>query len=117
MWERLSSTPRWDGPALWLHGDLHPANMLTADGSLAAIIDWGDITAGDPATDLAVAWMMFDRPHRDRLRSVTGTDDATWHRAGGWALSLALAYLTGDAESPMPAIGRRTLAEVLDEFG
>ena len=106
----------WDGPPLWLHGDLHPANMLTDDGRLSAVIDFGDITAGDPATDLAVAWTMFDEPSRREFRAAVAADDATWRRAAGWALALALAYLTGDDESPMPAIGRRTLAAVLAEF-
>jgi aminoglycoside phosphotransferase (APT) family kinase protein len=116
LWDRLSATAAWDGPPIWLHGDLHPSNMLTLDGELSAIIDFGDITAGDPATDLAVAWMLFDIAERDRFRSAIGVDDATWHRAAGWALSLSLAYLTGDDTSSMPDIGRRTLSRVIDEF-
>jgi aminoglycoside phosphotransferase (APT) family kinase protein len=115
-WNDLSATPIWDGPPMWLHGDLHPANMLTEEGRLAAVIDFGDITAGDPATDLAVAWTMFDEPQRISFRAAVGADDDTWRRAAGWALALALAYLTGDDDSPMPAIGRRTLAAVLAEF-
>jgi aminoglycoside phosphotransferase (APT) family kinase protein len=101
---------------LWLHGDLHPSNMLTLDGRLSAIIDFGDITAGDPATDLAVAWMLFENAERDRFRSTIGVDEATWRRAAGWALSLSLAYLTGDDTSSMPDIGRRTLSQVIGEF-
>ncbi|MFM2076920.1 MAG: hypothetical protein RJA49_810 [Actinomycetota bacterium] len=115
VWNDLSATPVWDGPPLWIHGDLHPANMLTHGGELAAVIDFGDITAGDPATDLAVAWTMFDEVARHAFRTAAGVDDATWRRAAGWALALALAYLTGDDESPMPAIGRRALAAVLAE--
>jgi aminoglycoside phosphotransferase (APT) family kinase protein len=117
LWERLSATPTWDGAPMWLHGDLHPSNLLTLAGSLSAVIDWGDITAGDPATDLALAWMMFDESDRHRFRASIGADDSTWRRAAGWALSLSLAYLTGDDSSSMPAIGRRTLARVIDEFG
>ncbi len=116
-WERLLTTPAWDGEALWLHGDLHPSNMLTLDGRLSAVIDFGDLTSGDPATDLAVAWMMFDASHRAVFRAAIGVDDHTWQRAAGWALNLSLAYLTGDDSTSMPAIGRATLAEVLAEFG
>ncbi|MFZ4720244.1 MAG: aminoglycoside phosphotransferase family protein [Ilumatobacteraceae bacterium] len=116
-WDRLRRTPVWDGPPLWLHGDLHPANMLTVDGRLAAVIDFGDLTAGDPATDLAVAWMLFGPAERDRFRVAIGTDDNTWRRAAAWALSLALAYLTADDTTSMPAVGRTTLAAVLAEFG
>jgi aminoglycoside phosphotransferase (APT) family kinase protein len=35
-----------------LHGDLHPANVLTADGTICGVIDFGDLFAGDPACDL-----------------------------------------------------------------
>jgi aminoglycoside phosphotransferase (APT) family kinase protein len=51
----------------WIHGDLHPRNVLTKDGNLTGIIDWGDISSGDRATDLAAVWMLFpDRIARDR---------------------------------------------------
>jgi len=116
VWTRLSATPAWDGSPLWLHGDLHPSNMLTFDGRLSAVIDFGDLTSGDPATDLAVAWMMFDASHRAEFRAQAGIDAATWQRAAGWALNLSLAYLSGDDTTSMPGIGRRTLAAVIDEF-
>ena len=116
VWNHLAATEPWSGPALWLHGDLHPSNMLTDAGSLSAVIDWGDLTAGDPATDLSIAWMLFDRQQRDVFRDLADIDPATWRRAAGWALNLSLAYLTGDDSTSMPAIGRATLAEVLAEF-
>jgi aminoglycoside phosphotransferase (APT) family kinase protein len=116
VWNDLAATEPWGGPALWLHGDLHPSNMLTHDGELSAVIDWGDLTAGDPATDLSIAWMLFDERQRGVFRDLAGIDPATWRRAAGWALNLSLAYLTGDDTTSMPAIGRATLAEVLAEF-
>jgi aminoglycoside phosphotransferase (APT) family kinase protein len=51
-----------DVPPTWLHGDLHPRNVLVEHGVITGIIDWGDITAGDRATDLASIWMLFDEP-------------------------------------------------------
>ena len=53
------AAPRYDGPPVWLHGDLHPANILVNDGQVSGVIDFGDITAGDPASDLSVAWMLL----------------------------------------------------------
>ena len=117
VWAELSATPPWPGPPLWLHGDLHPSNMLTLDGRLSAVIDFGDITSGDPATDMAVAWMLFPPAERALFRSIAAIDALTWRRAAGWALNLALAYLTGDDSTSMPAIGCDTLAAVLTEFG
>jgi aminoglycoside phosphotransferase (APT) family kinase protein len=117
VWNDLRSTAPWTGPALWLHGDLHPSNMLTHEGRLSAVIDFGDITSGDPATDLAVAWMMFEPADRATFRETAAIDDDTWRRAAGWALNLSLAYMTGDDSTSMPAIGRHTLTAVLAEFG
>ncbi|MEV1176104.1 phosphotransferase, partial [Nonomuraea sp. NPDC049784] len=41
VWDDAAAAPGWDGPALWLHGDLHPANILTADGTICGVIDFG----------------------------------------------------------------------------
>lgn len=116
-WEDLVGTTRWAGPDVWLHGDLHPANLLIHNGQLCAVIDFGDVTAGDPATDLAVAWMLFEPAERQVLRAAVGTvDDATWLRAEAWALALAIAYLDGSPDgSPMVPVAHRTLGAVLDE--
>lgn len=118
-WEGLAAAPGLRGPARWLHGDLHPLNILVAEGRIAAVIDFGDLTGGDRATDLSVAWMLFGRGDRDRLRTAAGNvDDATWARARGWALHLALAYLAESSEeSPLRPIGRRALRAVLDDGG
>jgi aminoglycoside phosphotransferase (APT) family kinase protein len=62
----------WDGPPIWLHGDLHPFNLVVNQGRLSAVIDFGDLCAGDPATDLAVAWMLF--PWRCARSSVTRSE-------------------------------------------
>nr|WP_237735136.1 phosphotransferase [Rhodococcus sp. JVH1] len=35
---------------MWLHGDLHPANVVIRDGMLTGVIDFGKMGAGDPAT-------------------------------------------------------------------
>ena len=110
----LAATPAWAGPPVWVHGDLHPLNMLVAGGRLVAVIDFGDICAGDPATDLAVAWIALPAPARAAFRGAAGVDDDTWRRARGWALALAVAYVAGsDDHAGVAAIGRHTLAEVL----
>ena len=61
LWEELVDTPVWGGDsdvAPWR--SCTPLNLLVRGGRLSAVIDFGDITAGDPATDLSVAWMVFD---------------------------------------------------------
>jgi aminoglycoside phosphotransferase (APT) family kinase protein len=110
-WRRASSVEPWAGGPVWLHGDLHPANVLTRGGHLVAVLDFGDLTSGDPATDLAAAWLTFDQAGRDRFRSALNYDDATWQRAVGGAISLGSAALMGD--SAMRRIGAHTLEQVL----
>ena len=100
---------------MWLHGDLHGLNVLAVRGRLSGVLDFGDLCAGDPATDLACGWLLLDHPGRERMREVLDVGDATWARGRGWALFLGLMFLVHSADSPVNgAIGRRTLGEVLD---
>src|ERR1700684_2402448 len=39
VWDDALTAPAWEGPPTWLHGDLHPANVLTADGTFCGVID------------------------------------------------------------------------------
>jgi len=116
LWETALAAAPWPGSKLWLHGDLHPANILVHEGQLQAVIDFGDITSGDPATDLAIAWMLFPDPrHRERFwAAYQKADDHTRARAKGWALAFSLVYQAHSADNPMMAgIGRRTYRTVL----
>jgi aminoglycoside phosphotransferase (APT) family kinase protein len=59
VWHDAVTAPAWAGPRLWLHADLHPANVLTGGGTLCGIVDFGDMCAGDPAYDLSAAWLLL----------------------------------------------------------
>lgn len=118
LWQLLAAAPAYEGPPVWLHGDLHAQNLLTHAGRLAAVIDFGDMTAGDPATDLAIAWILFDPPSRARFHDLLAVDAATWTRAMAWALSFAVMYIGAGADDPaMDGMGRWTLAQVLQDIG
>lgn len=116
LWRELLRTPAWDGPPLWLHGDPHPANLLLENGKLAAVLDFGDLTGGDPATDLAAGWMVFDASAREVFRSHVDVDADTWLRARGWAVVMGTAVAMHSDDSPrMGAIGRHVLEQVLQD--
>ncbi|MGW1283435.1 aminoglycoside phosphotransferase family protein [Streptomyces sp. NPDC002586] len=100
VWEDAAAAPAWSGPALWLHGDLHPANVLTEDGTFCGVIDFGDLCTGDPACDLAAAWVLLPDGAADRFHAAyrPAPDPATLRRARGWALLRALSgLLIGEA--------------------
>ncbi len=115
VWDEGVAAPLWDGPPVWLHGDLHPANMIVVDGGISAVIDFGDLTSGDPAGDLSVAWMMFDASERATFRAAAGgCDDATWVRAKANALAHAVICHGASTDDPViAAIGQRTLSLVV----
>jgi len=119
-WETALAAPVWDRAPVWLHGDPHPANILIRAGEISGVLDFGDITAGDPATDLSLAWMLLPASCHDLFRAAYAeagnhpVTDATWTRGRGWALNLAVVFLAWSADNPrLHAVGRRTLAAVL----
>ncbi|GAA4899256.1 aminoglycoside phosphotransferase family protein [Streptomonospora salina] len=94
IWEQALAAPAWQGAPLWLHGDLHPANVVVRDGTLAGVIDFGDMCAGDPATDLSAAWILLPAGAARRFFDAYGkTDEATVARARGWAVLRALGLI------------------------
>ncbi|MFP3466076.1 aminoglycoside phosphotransferase family protein [Leifsonia sp. SIMBA_070] len=109
LW-REATASRWEGPPVWFHGDVAPGNLLTTDGRLSGVIDFGTCGVGDPACDLVPAWTMFVGRARDVFRSTVGLDDATWSRARGWALWKAAITVR---DRPRDPESRATLARLL----
>lgn len=115
IWESaLEARPFADDP-VWIHGDLQPHNLLALGRRLSAVVDFGDVTSGDPATDLAVVWSLLVNDARAHFWSAYGThDEALLQRARGWALNLGTAMLANSADNPaLFAVGRRTVDAVL----
>jgi aminoglycoside phosphotransferase (APT) family kinase protein len=114
-WLAGVEAPEWPRPAVWIHGDLHPGNLIVDGERLVGIIDFGDVTGGDPAYDLAVAWLAFDERGRERFVGATGDryDRSTWLRARAWAAAVAVLLLMhSDDEPDYAALGRSALDEV-----
>lgn len=117
-WSAAVQSPAHRGPDLWLHGDLHGLNLLRTRDRLTGVIDFGDLCAGDPATDLAVGWLALDRPARAHLRQVLAPEESAWARGRGWALFLGVMFLAHSRDSPVNRdIGNRALREVLADRG
>ena len=88
----------WATPPVWVHGDMAASNLLTRDGRLCAVIDFGCLAVGDPACDLTVAWTIFDEHSRTTFRQHLGHDTATWRRARGWATWKAAITICSEPE-------------------
>lgn len=118
LWRTAAGAPTYAGPPVWVHGDLHPFNLLVeptplGDGRLSAVVDFGDLTAGDPAVDLATRWLTLDDVGGRTFASLVGADRDTWMRARGWAVSIASALAVTDDDA-FRTVAARAIDAVLD---
>ncbi|MFD7874652.1 aminoglycoside phosphotransferase family protein [Streptomyces sp. NPDC059766] len=91
IWNEALAAPDWQGPPVWLHGDLHPANVVVSNGTLSGVIDFGDMCAGDPAVDLAAAWVLLPAGAAARFfDAYAPVDEAMIRRARALAAAKSL---------------------------
>lgn len=119
------AAPENVGPAVWLHGDPHPLNVLAADTDtadadasggptrLTALLDLGDLTTGDPASDLGAAWLHFTAAGLAHFRRaydalVPSADPGRWVRARGWAANYVMTLR--EDPGPLGEAARQALA-------
>lgn len=103
----------------WSHLDLHGGNVLTRDGRLAGLLDWGDAAAADPATDLGQACTLVGSVHADALLEAYGTADGPMRVGAGSdgrlrVAARAVAYavtLASIEDEPYRSAGLRAAAE------
>ncbi|MEX0666662.1 MAG: aminoglycoside phosphotransferase family protein [Acidimicrobiia bacterium] len=89
IWEEALAAPPFDGPAVWVQGDLE-GNCIVSDGRLCGIVDWGSACVGDPAVDVQVVWSpLFNDASRDAFFDALEVDEATIVRSRGAAINQA----------------------------
>lgn len=129
LWSRGLDAPTHLGPRLWVHGDPHPHNVIiygpNADGrgnpahGLRAVIDFGDLTAGDPASDLAVCWLHFTAAGREKFRAALAGhalySPGTWVRARAWAVNYAVLMAGLPQGDPLHDVGVHGIEQLLGE--
>ncbi|WP_280398009.1 aminoglycoside phosphotransferase family protein [Nocardia carnea] len=123
VWDDAVAAGQWEGPPVWVHGDLHPANAVVSDGTLSGIVDFGDLFAGDPAWDLAAAWVLLPVNTAARFFDMYAhADEAAVQRARGLAAmkSLFLMLMGQNGDRGLPGgkphwgpVGRAALERVL----
>ena len=115
VWEDALRTPLWNGPPVWIHGDLDAQNLLITDGRLTGAIDFGCMAVGDPACDVMVAWKLLTAQVGRYSARSSSIDDATWARSRGWVASQAagvIAYYTEDNHPVLVRAARHWVAEL-----
>lgn len=116
VWRRAVDAPPHSGPRVWLHGDPHPNNTVLAgvDPGTGVLVDFGDLCAGDPASDLGSALLHFSPAGREAfVRAYDAgrvADPALWARARGWAVHYALIFAAQSPGEALRPVGRDLLA-------
>jgi aminoglycoside phosphotransferase (APT) family kinase protein len=115
-WRAAVEATAWQGPGVWVHRDLQGGNLVTVDGRLSGVLDFGGLAVGDPAGDVMAAFHLFSSEGRTRFRAAVGSDDATWVRARGWALTQGLEALPYylDTHPGMVAMAHRVIRSTLN---
>lgn len=114
LWEDAVAAPETWEPR-WMHGDLHPRNVVVRDGLVVGLIDWGDLNGGDASTDLACAWTLVDDSDvRGELLAAYGATDAEVRRARGWAVHMGLGLVDSEEPRHVP-LGAATLRRVASD--
>lgn len=114
-WEQALQAPVWTGTPVWIHADLLRPNILLDGGRLGAVIDFGGVGVGDPATDVIAAWSVFGHRGRTVFRDALDVDDVTWSRARGIALLQAAMIIPYYLETNpgFVALAVRTVEEIV----
>lgn len=117
LWQQAVNEP-FPVEKYLLHGDIHPRNVIIHRKKIAAVIDWGDITSGDVATDVGCLWMLFkEKTTRQKALKYYGANQSLINRSIGWAINFGTILLdTGFNGDPKYAdSGALILKNVTDE--
>lgn len=116
IWEDALSTT-WNRPPVWVHGDFAAGNVLVADGTLSAVIDFGLCAVGDPACDLVICWTLLSGGSRSAFQDRIAAGADCWARARGWAVWKALLVMCDSTDNPVHHdAARQVLDDVVAEF-
>lgn len=115
IWEKALDAEIWTKSPVWIHSDLHEGNVITHNGKISAIIDFGLAGIGDPACDIVPAWTLLQKEAQTTFRNHINADEETWKRGHGWALSfgvIAYSYYR-KTKHPIAEISRKVIDEVI----
>lgn len=111
---KTALTTSWQNTPVWVHGDISAGNLLVKNSKLCAVIDFGQLSVGDPACDLAIAWTLFEGDSRRIFHEMLPLDKDTWARGRAWTLWKALIVAAGIADTN--AVEAQKSYRIIDEL-
>jgi aminoglycoside 2''-phosphotransferase len=85
----LEDEDLWRFAPCLVHGDIGPEHVLvSSEGDLAGVLDWEDLSVGDPVADFA--WLLHSRPSDGEraLGAYGGAPDPTFLERGAFRFFL-----------------------------
>jgi aminoglycoside phosphotransferase (APT) family kinase protein len=85
----LADEELWRFAPCLIHADIGPEHVLVSpEGDLVGVLDWEDLSVGDPVGDFA--WLLHARPSDGEraLGAYGGAPDATFHRRAAFRFFL-----------------------------
>lgn len=121
LWRWAASEPL-ESRALWLHGDPHPGNLIFRENELVGVVDFGDLCAGDPATDLALLTLLAPYDATQHALDLYGASDDLRRRSMGWAALMSAIFLTLGLAGHrrylrLGQLGRQNVVQWATDFG
>lgn len=112
IWDEAMAAPD-PTELVWSHADLHGYNVISNNGELGGIIDWGDMAACDRAVDLGFLFTLMPadavKAAWDEYSRQTGElDDAVASRARGIGLFMGMGLALWDTPATS-AMGLRAM--------
>lgn len=112
IWDEAMAAPD-PTELVWSHADLHGYNVISNNGELGGIIDWGDMAACDRAVDLGFLFTLMPadavKAAWDEYSRQTGElDDAVANRARGIGLFMGMGLALWDTPATS-AMGLRAM--------
>ena len=87
-----------------IHGDLNFRNVLIApDGTIASVVDWGDVRVGHPSVDLSMVYALLPLEAERAFEAAYGQVPDLWRWVGRFvAVFISLAILVSAQDLGVP---------------
>ena len=99
-WDRAviqTETARPTGPAVFLHRDFHPGNLLWSDSTISGVVDWVNACVGPAGVDLG--HLRVNLATLDDIAAADAVDPGD----PAWDIEMALGFLDWDSDEVIDA--------------